>query len=270
LFNFGSIGTAVGIGIGPYATLPRKKKPSGRRIAQLLIGIYMLGFLGIIKKENMQLEGFFFYLFSGIFAGSVIHYLVAKIFGPILYGRGYCGWACWTAMVLDLLPYKRNKAGRLSAKWESIRYIHFVASLLLVLGLWYIYQYRPVPKGQATLVWLAAGNIFYFASAIILTFSLKDNRAFCKYLCPITAILKITSRFSFLKIEGDSGKCKQCGTCNKACPMDIDIMKYVNSGKRVLSTECIFCLTCTTVCPDGILDDTFRMDIGGIEYLNRR
>ena len=126
------------------------------------------------------------------------------------------------------------------------------------------------PMGQAELVWLVCGNTFYFASAIILAFTLKDNRAFCKYLCPIIAILKITSRFAFLKIEGDKEKCTQCGACNKACPMDINIMEYVSNGERVLSTECIFCLTCTTVCPEGILDDTFRMDVGGKEHIQRR
>jgi hypothetical protein len=109
LFNFGYIGTAVGVGIGLYVLLPRKKKPTGRRFAQLLVGIYMLGFLGVFKIENMQLEGFFFYLLSGFFSGSVIHYLVAKIFGPVLFGRGFCGWACWTAMALDFLPYKRQE-----------------------------------------------------------------------------------------------------------------------------------------------------------------
>jgi len=156
------------------------------------------------------------------------------------------------------------------AKWESLRYVHFGFSLLLVLVLWFLFQYRPIPMGQAELVLLVGGNTFYFASAIILALTLKDNRAFCKYLCPITAILKITSRFAFLKIEGDKEKCTQCGVCNKACPMDINIMEYVNNGERVLSTECIFCLTCTTVCPEGILDDTFRMDIGGKEHIQRR
>ena len=123
--------------------------------------------------------------------------------------------------------------------------------------------------GQADLVWLVFGNSIYFGSAIILAFALKDNRAFCKYLCPITVILKVTSRFAFLKIEGIKKKCTQCGVCNKVCPMNINIVEYIKNDERVLSTECIFCLTCTTACPEGILDDTFKMDIGGKEYIQR-
>lgn len=51
--------------------------------------------------------------------------------------------------------------------------------------------------------------------------------------------------------------------------MDINVMEYVDNGERVLSTECIFCLTCTTVCPEKILDSTFKMDIGGKEQIRR-
>jgi ferredoxin-type protein NapH len=270
LFNFGYIGTAVGFGFGLYNLLPRKIKPFGRRFAQLLVGIYMLGFLGLIKKENMQLEGFFFYLLTGAFAGSVIHYMVAKIAGPILFGRGFCGWACWTAMVLDFLPHKRTLNGRHAARWERVRYFHFGVSLCLVLILWFLFRYRPALTGNSGLVWLMVGNAFYFTSAILLAFTLRDNRAFCKYLCPITAIIKTTSRFALAKIEGDREKCTQCGACVKACPMNINIMEYVNNGQRVLSTECIYCLTCTTVCPEGILRSTFKMDIGGKEILVRQ
>ena len=270
LFNFGYIGTAVGVGISLYILLPRKKKPSGRRFAQVLIGAYLLCFLGLLKKENMQIEGFFFYLLSGFFAGSVIHYLIAKVAGPILYSRGYCGWACWTAMVLDLLPYKQNKKGRFSTKWELMRYAHFGVSLSLVLISWFFFEYRPTVMGNSELVLLASGNMFYYTSAIILAFALKDNRAFCKYLCPIPVILKLTSRLSLLKIEGDRNKCIRCGTCTKNCPMDIDVLEYVKQGKRVLSTECIFCLTCTTVCSESILDATFKLDIGMKELIKRR
>ena len=270
LFNFGYIGTAIALGVGAYDLLPRKKKPSGRRLAQLLVGIYLLGFLGLYKYENMQIEGFFFYLLAGIFGGSVIHYLVAKVINPIIIGRGWCGWACWTAMVLDYLPYKKNKTGRLSSKWEKLRYVHFGFSLALVLILWFLYGYKPEHSSTTVLMWLIVGNTFYFGSGIILAFILKDNRAFCKYLCPITAILKISSRFALFKIDGDFEKCTDCKACTHACPMDIDIPKYLKAGVRVLSTECIICQTCTTVCPEKNLTMTFKLDIGGKEELRRR
>ena len=270
LLNFGYIGTAIAVGVGAYELLPRKKKPSGRRFAQFLVGVYLLGFLGLIKRENMQIEGFFFYLLGGFFAASVIHYLIAKVFLPILFGRGWCGWACWTAMVLDYLPFKRNKQGRLSSKWEKLRYVHFGLSLALVLVLWFYYGYRPEHASKTELMWLITGNSLYFASGIILAFALKDNRAFCKYLCPITAILKISSRFALYKMVGEKEKCKECKACTRACPMDINIPEYLKNGERVLSTECILCQTCSTVCPEKNLSMTSKLDLGGKEILQRR
>ena len=118
LFNFGYIGTAVGLGIGLYVILPNKKKPSGRRFAQLLIGIYMLGFLGIVKMENMQLEGFFFYLISGFFAGSVIHYLVAKILGRFYLEEasavGHAGlpWSSISFLIKETTEVELRQNGR--------------------------------------------------------------------------------------------------------------------------------------------------------------
>jgi polyferredoxin len=269
IYNFGYIGTAIGIGLSFYVLLPRKKKSSGRRLSQLLVGIYMLCFLGLFKQENMQLEGFFFYLLAGLFSGSAIHYFIAKVIGPVLFGRGFCSWACWTAMVLDFLPYKRPRRGRIAAKWEVLRYIHFGISLSLVFLSWFIFGHQPIHAGISELAWLVAGNILYFTLAIILAFIMQDNRSFCKYLCPITVLLKITSRFSLLKIDGSKGACSQCGACNSACPMNINVMEYINNKERVLSTECIFCLTCTTVCPEKIIDASFKMDIGGKELIHR-
>ena len=269
LFNFIYIGAAIGVGIGVYSALPRKKKPLGRKLTLFLIGGYLLVFLGLLKFENLQIEGFFFYLLAGFISGSVIHYMVAKIFGPILFSRAWCSWACWTAMILDLLPYKRS-SGRIPGKWGGSRYIHFILSLGIVFLLWFGCGYRVESRGITELYWLLAGNAIYYATGIILAFWLKDNRAFCKYVCPITTILKITSRFSLLKIRGDSEKCTECRACMKACPMDIRITDYVKMGFRVLSTECILCQTCVNTCPTGALKVSFGLDIGGKELLNER
>ena len=122
LFNFSYIGTAVALGL----TLTIKKKKYARRMVQLLVGLYMLIYLGLICNENMQIEGFWYYLCTGVFEAATIHYAVAKIFGPLFFGRGWCGYACWTAMVLDFLPYKVPKEPRKKIGW--IRYITFSVS----------------------------------------------------------------------------------------------------------------------------------------------
>lgn len=270
LFNFGYIGTSIGLGLGIYQFLPKKKKHWGRRLAQILVGTYMLIFLGIIMAENMQIEGFFLYLLAGIFSGSTIHYLVAKLAGPVIFSRGWCGWSCWTAMILDLLPYKRNKTGRLSRRWEYLRYVHFAVSLGAVLVLWYGLGYRIDSSIFAPLVWLISGTMLYYFIGIALAYRLKDNRAFCKYVCPIPVLQKFPNRFSMLKVEGAAEKCTGCEACDKMCPMDIQISQYTQSGQRVLSTECILCNECVDVCAHDALKISFGFDFGNRELLNRK
>ena len=126
LFNFSYIGTAIAIGLVLYG----QKKKYARNIVQFAVGLYMLVYLGFLCRENMQIEGFWYYLFLGVFEAATIHYVIAKIFGPLLFGRGWCGYACWTAMVLDLLPFKSASTPR--KPWGIIRYFVFAASLLFV------------------------------------------------------------------------------------------------------------------------------------------
>lgn len=267
LFDIGYIGTSLGLGTGLYALLPRQKRPIGRRLAQFLIGIYMVGFLGLFVLQNMQIEGLFFYVCTGVFAGAIVHYSIAKLFGPLIFGRGFCGWACWTAMVLDLLPFDKSK-GWIFGPWKWMRYAHFALSLSLVATLVFLFHYRP--QGLAPLWWLLLGNLLYYASGILLAFLLKDNRAFCKYLCPVPVLMKLGSRFALLKISGARDSCNQCMACVKLCPMDIRIPDYVMAGERVLSTECILCNTCVSTCPTSSLAVSFGLDVGGRERLQLR
>lgn len=206
----------------------------------------MLVYLGIISKENMQIEGFWYYLFLGVFEAAVIHYVVAKILGPFLFGRGWCGYACWTAMVLDLLPYKSPKKPRLSIGF--IRYIVFAGSLFLIGGLFIFH----IPNMERVMFWLfITGNIIYYAVGIILAYSHGDNRAFCKYICPITIFLKPASYFSLVRVKKDEDKCIDCGRCKEVCPMEVDMTD--NSRKRLNGTECILCAQCIDACPENAL-----------------
>lgn len=242
LFNFSYIGISISLGLVLYAN----KFKHARRVVQFLVGTYMLVYLGLISNENMQIEGFWYYLFMGVFEAATIHYAVAKIFGPLIFGRGWCGYACWTAMILDLLPYKQPKTER--KKIGFIRYIVFVLAFVFVCAL-FLAQIGNIEK---IMFWsFLIGNILYYALGIILAFVFKDNRAFCKYICPITVFLKPMSYFSLMRIKCDESKCVSCGKCKKVCPMNVDMTD--NSRKRINGTECILCMECVENCPKEAL-----------------
>lgn len=242
LFNFSYIGTCLAAGILLYS----KRWKYARNAVQLAVGLYMLLYLGLVSKENMQIEGFWYYLFAGVFEAAVIHYAVAKIFGPLLFGRGWCGYACWTAMVLDLLPYKQPQEPR--KKLGFLRYLVFALSLIFV-GALYILQ---APNLEMIMLWsFIIGNLLYYGAGIALAFAFRDNRAFCKYICPVTVFLKPMSYFSLLRVKNDRTKCISCGKCEKVCPMDVKMTD--NKRDRPNGTECILCLRCIEECPNKAL-----------------
>ncbi len=189
LFNFTYIGGCISVGLALFVS----GKKQARRFVQFAVGSYMLVYLGLICRENMQIEGFWYYLFLGVFEAATIHYAVAKIFGPLLFGRGWCGYACWTAMVLDVLPYKQPQGPRKKAGF--LRYVTFALSLALVTGLFA----AGAANLETIMFWLfLGGNALYYAVGIALAFAFRDNRAFCKYICPITVFLKPMSYYSVL------------------------------------------------------------------------
>ncbi len=238
LLNFTYIGVCLALGLFFYM----KKLKYARNIVQFAVGLYMFAYLGIISRENMQIEGFWYYLFLGVFEAAVIHYAVAKIFGPLMFGRGWCGYACWTAMILDLLPYKEARQPRKPLGF--IRYIVFSASLIFVAALFLL----KAPDMPELMFWsFIIGNIIYYAIGITLAFLLGDNRAFCKYICPVAVFLKPASYFSLLRVKNNEEKCVSCGKCKKVCPMDVDMTD--NNRKRLNGTECILCFKCIDECP---------------------
>ena len=242
LLNFSYIGTSISLGLLLFQLNYRHV----RRIVQLLVGLYMLIYLGLICRENMQIEGFWYYLFTGVFEAATIHYAVAKIFGPLLFGRGWCGYACWTAMVLDFLPYKTPCGPR--KRIGFIRYITFAASLAFVGALFLSHA-----QNMERIMFIAfiVGNVLYYTVGIALAFAFRDNRAFCKYICPVTVFLKPMSYFSAIRVKCDKEKCVSCGRCRRVCPMDVDVTD--NSRNRKNGTECILCMECTKVCPKKAL-----------------
>jgi MauM/NapG family ferredoxin protein len=98
----------------------------------------------------------------------------------------------------------------------------------------------------------AGGLLLMGLFAGILLLNHVARRAWCRYLCPLGAMLGLLSKVSWLKRRVGAG-CVNCGVCARECRMGtIDPARgYASDGG-----ECIMCMDCLTDCArDG---NTFR------------
>ena len=244
------IGFSITTGMYVRSQVKGKKKILGRKISILMIMPCLLIFIPVINNENFQLEGVVLIVLVGLFGKGFIHYAIAKIFGPLIWGRGFCGWACWTAAILDWLPVKGKKR-LVSPDLKHLRFITLLISILIPVYLVFVMNYDVWGDyiSNKEMVWMFTGNAVYYVLGIPLAFLLNDKRAFCKILCPVSLVMIPSSKLSLINIKPTGNECIECGACNKICPMDIDVMSYVKDNRKISHSECILCSDCQAVCP---------------------
>lgn len=197
------------------------------------------------------------------------------LFGVVL-GRAVCGLLCPFGLVQDLLhkiPVKKVKVPTLIDR--PARYGKYVVLLAMVVLL---PAFAPAETGIAPPFFCkylcpagtlgggiplllanpslrqAAGVLFGWKALVLASIviaSLFIHRPFCKYLCPLGAFYALFNRFSFYQMHLDRGKCVDCKKCERACPMDVEVTKQINSP------ECIRCGKCKAVCPTGAISSGF-------------
>jgi ferredoxin len=81
--------------------------------------------------------------------------------------------------------------------------------------------------------------------AAVLVMMVFIARPFCRMLCPLGAIYSLFNRQAFVTMKLDRVTCNECGQCDKACPLDLDVMKDLGGA------DCIQCGDCITACPQS-------------------
>ncbi|MBI5358994.1 MAG: 4Fe-4S binding protein [Planctomycetes bacterium] len=84
------------------------------------------------------------------------------------------------------------------------------------------------------------------------------NRAWCRGLCPLGALLAFLSRYRLLNRQV-SDKCTHCGLCASNCKMNA-----IPKGKEGLcdTRECVLCGRCVSVCPENAIKYNFSLPKG--------
>jgi len=192
----------------------------------------------------------------------------------VLFGRAVCAWACpigllqrGTGKVARKLKTNYPFFNRLGTiKFEPyLRYIKYIIILTLVvltpilIGFMFT-DICPVGvlTGTVPIMILNPGlyiPTFYFFIAIIifilffiLIFTVE--RGWCRYFCPVGAILAPFNKISLYQVSVDKDRCIHCNACSEVCPMGIDIPNMYRDP------ECILCGKCVEVCPKELI--TFK------------
>lgn len=191
---------------------------------------------------------------------------MALIATPILtyfFGkRWYCSWVCGCGALAETAgdSFRQLSNKSLSAwKWER-RIIYSV--LLLIIGLTIVLWVNSYHQGallgsvsQAYSKWYGffIGSLF---SGVIGTgfYPILGSRVWCRFGCPMAAILGIQQRFfSRFRITTNGGQCISCGNCSTYCEMGIDVRSYAQRGENIVRASCVGCGVCSSVCPRGVL-----------------
>ena len=181
---------------------------------------------------------------SGLFLFLIIRY----------WGKGiYCGWICSCGGMAETLGDEyRTKAphGKTAKKLENIgQFILLFAVIATVL--------KVTSNSTASqLVWYSykvSVDVFFAGVLGLGVYFFMGGRVWCRFGCPLAALMHIYTRFSKYRILAEKKKCISCNICTKVCHMGIDVMNYANKGVPMNDAECVRCSACVVSCPVDVL-----------------
>ncbi len=190
------------------------------------------------------------------------------------WGKGaYCGWICSCGAMAETLGDTQRHKMPHGAKWnrvnmvgQAILTIAFIILIARVLS----WAFPNTGFGQslkgfyadALYNWKIFGIQFNYKWVVdlllagIVGYGLYfwySGRVWCRFMCPLAALMHIYARFSRFRIIANKKKCISCNVCTSVCHQGIDIMNFANKGLPMGDPECVRCSACVQSCPTGVL-----------------
>lgn len=178
------------------------------------------------------------------------------------WGKGaYCGWICSCGALAETMGDRHREKMPHGPFWNKLNFIgqailYFaVALLILHICMWtlstqgwpWLHQYGMKGVWKPIVDYLMAGAL---GTGLYFAFS---GRVWCRFACPLAALMHLYARFSKFRIIPEQKKCISCNACTSVCHQGIDIMNFANKGKPMEDPQCVRCSACVYTCPTGVL-----------------
>ena len=206
----------------------------------------------------------------------VISFVQTFVIIPLLiwrWGKGaYCGWICSCGALAETMgDQHRHKMphgpfwNRFNMAGQVILALAFLILFVRIAG----WVWPQSLAGSAFALLLdgknAAGAVVNYASwkwvvdialggiiGVGLYFK-YSGRVWCRFFCPLAALMHIYTRFTRYRIFPEKEKCISCNVCTTVCHQGIDVMNFANKGVPMEDPQCVRCSACVQECPTGVL-----------------
>jgi len=93
----------------------------------------------------------------------------------------------------------------------------------------------------------------------ILALNFWKNRFWCRYVCPLGALLGLVGKNPLLRLKKDNEVCNNCRICVAVCPGGANPDGPTNRSDAWKPSECFFCWNCEAVCPKQAISFEFAV-----------
>jgi NosR/NirI family transcriptional regulator, nitrous oxide reductase regulator len=219
-----------------------------------------VGYMGFVKSRLVSVVDLFAVADWNlpVFKYNLAWYLLSffVLASTVLWGRLYCGRICAFGALTQLMdlvvpPKLRVEVpARLEQRANTIKYGLLVAVLAYFVATRDVAVYRYVEPFWmfglfgTTPMWIGLG--------VLLLATVFVRNLYCRFLCPVGALLGVISKLTVFKIKRWS-ECNTCKICEKTCEWG------AIRGPKIIEAECVRCDDCERLyldrqkCPHWII-----------------